>query len=450
MDCQASKSNRVCFHIPPSCLGRGGYVWTLRGKYFPKQELPQDHWFDQEGDWFGWVESELQSVHTNIVRMHADMENMTQNANDFMRVYQQRIDNALQDYKGAIALQFAEAESDLHETKGTLQVQFSETMHEMENKVRSEVQNMFSAQSLENGFLWQNLVNACNANFQMTLQAYMEKIAPQLDERYVAKIAQLNAVLQEKLVGSANALRVWFVKEMVGFDRSIISRMEKLEIAHAEIRATLTGVCGKQRDFESRMDKKMQTLDHVTTACMAGLRLVDQKVNHSDNSQAIADMRKNLAQVHQERVAQAHREGELKAKMEILGKRGADAVHAPPPVNPPSETPVSNPSSSGKAGQSMQGTGMANAAPLNHLVFQVEPPETPEGGGLPVPFLAQQALFSLLDDSHVSGGIREVQVCPVGIGGESNGMSFADFPIAHHLSKGVPPSTFSNKKRGLG
>ena len=77
-----------------------------------------------------------------------------------------------------------------------------------------------------------------------------------------------------------------------------------------------------------------------------------------------------------------------------------------------------------------------------------EDSETEQGGGLPIPFVAHQVLSELFETSNTPQMVREVQICPVGIGrGENDEMSgFASFPIAHHLSKATPPPSFSNKK----
>ena len=158
-------------------------TWIVRPPgVYDTPDPPRDSWFEQEGEWYGWVESELHGIRTNIVQLHANVENAIQNSGSFMQEHQKRIDQAMEDYLTAISEQFAKTDTALEKVKENLQSQFSGTMKIMEDKVRLEIQNMFSAQSLENGFLWQNLVTTCNQNFATVLQVYVEKVAPQWNE----------------------------------------------------------------------------------------------------------------------------------------------------------------------------------------------------------------------------------------------------------------------------
>ena len=337
---------------PPESQGGGGQCDT---------HIPQEAWNDQEGDWYGWVESELHSVQSNVVRINADLENVVHNADNFMREYQKRIDYAMEDFKGAIALQFAETELEVGKVKEIMQTQFSGTMKTLEDKVHLGIQNMFSAQSLETGFLWQNLVNACNANFATTLKAYVEKLAPEMHDRSQEKIVQLQAVLQGKLGESTANLRTWVVAQLLGMDKAVHARLDKMEMHNAEIRAMTTGFAQKQQDFHIRLEKKTQTLQGHVETCLQALRLLDQKVASSESSQLLADVRTNLAQVQAASIEQARRGGNSRPRWKILRSRGGGSNT--PPVKPPCVTPVSDSRGSGEAGRSPQGPSVAHAPP---------------------------------------------------------------------------------------
>ena len=191
-----------------------------------------------------------------------------------------------------------------------------------------------------------------------------------MERAYIKKVSNLSAVLQGKLAVSAANLKTWFVKGLSSFDHIVNSRLEKVEVGVAEIRAMTTSACGRQRDseirqreFEARLEKKMQAMDRNMNACLQGLRVVDQKVASGENSQILADVRTNLARVQKESVAQARREGELKAKVEKIEMQGGDGTSTPPPVKPPCVTPMADSRDSGQAGRSPQGPSVAHAPP---------------------------------------------------------------------------------------
>ena len=287
--------------------------------------------FENEDQWYGWVESELHGIRSNIVQLHANVQHATENSENFMQAYRSRIDNAVEDYLRAISGQFIESEIKMEKLEQDLKQKFSGTLQEMETKVRMEVQNMFSAQSLENGFLWQNLVNACNQNFAATLQAHMEKLQPQMHAHVENRISQVEAVAQGKLVGSTESLKAWFTREMLSFDRGINDRLGRVESGQAELRARISSACGTQRDFQVHMQEKMRILEGNLAMCMQGLHLVDHKVNSGESSQILAEVRSNLSKIQCESLEHARREGELKAKVESLEKKGEGHANAPPP-----------------------------------------------------------------------------------------------------------------------
>ena len=323
--------------------------------------------------------------------MRTDLENVNQNPSKFMQVCQARIDNAMEHYTAAVAEKFTETNDALEKVK--------ENLH-------AEVQDMFSAQSQENGSLWQNLVGACNQNFAATLKAYMGKVVTQLDQRAEARTSHVSAVWQEKLVESAENLKTCFGE---GLD-SLTSRMEKIEM-----RTMTPSAAQTQQDLTAFFEQKMQAMDCKVDACFQVLHELAQKSANSGN----------LAEVE-----------------------GVQATHAPPRVIHPCVNPMTYPNVSASSTQPWQSLrGVSGPLPHPHIL-EFESSEIGEGGGLPVPLMAQQALFEFLDDFAPPPAFREVQVRPVGVGGGGNSddMSFANFPIAQHLSKATPPPSFSNRK----
>ena len=143
-----------------------------------------------------------------------------------------------------------------------------------------------SAQSLENGFLWQNLVNACNQNFATTLKAYVEKLTPEMHAQVQEKIAQHTAAFQGRLAESTAHLKTWFAKELISFDKSVYTKLQKIEANQGEIRALVASAWEGQRVS----DKKMENMRKEMQICLMGLQSVQQKLEFEENSQVLADV----------------------------------------------------------------------------------------------------------------------------------------------------------------
>ena len=189
-----------------------------------------------------------------MVHLRTEVENVTQHKENFVKMHGQRIDGALKDYLDAVSQQFAETELEMEKKREEMHEQFSGTMKIMEDKVRLEIQNMFYAQSLENGFLWQNLVNACNQNFATTLNAYVETLAPKMHAQVHEKIAQHTAVFQGRLAESTAHLKTWFAKELISFDKGVYTKVQRIEANQGEIRALVASAWEGQRVSGRKME----------------------------------------------------------------------------------------------------------------------------------------------------------------------------------------------------
>ena len=243
---------------------------------------------------------------------------------------------------GATAEQFVSTNDALDKVKQNLQTQFDGTMKLMEGKVQLEIQNLFSAQSLENGFLWQNLINACNANFANAVQTHIEKAEKDLNARIHAKVAHVSAIWHGKLGEGTASLKAWFIQEMVGIDKSVGLRLVQVSKDQAGIRAAFTSMCQAQQGFESRLDQKLQAIDKNIASCLNGLHMVGQKVVSEDKSQGLAEIRQELNRVQRETVERAHLEGRLQEKVQILEKN-VDRLHHPPCAPPATDNVDSAP-----------------------------------------------------------------------------------------------------------
>lgn len=262
--------------------------------------------------------------------MQENLDVVIQRTENVVNLHQERIDNALEDYLTAISEQFVETNTTLEKFRTDLTSHFEETRQNFEKKVQLEVQNLFSAQSLENGFVWQNLANQCNQNFAATLDACVAKANQQILEGSDAKIAQAGAAMQGKLVESTGNLKAWFIQELMRFDQGLNLRLERIDVAQAEMRAEITRNSHWQRDFEARFERKMAANDQNVLSCLTGMHTIGQKVVSEGNSQVLAEIRTEIARVQNEQVERARREGELHAKVQTLEKK-SERMNVPPP-----------------------------------------------------------------------------------------------------------------------
>ena len=168
---------------------------------------------------------------------------------------------------------------------------------------------MFFAQSLENGFLWPNFVAACNQNFASILDACVVKAKKEMEATVEAKFTQVGSSLHGKLEGSVGNLKAWVAKELRSFDQIISHRFKDLETKQAEVSARTSSKCERERDFETKVEQRFMTLEKIVMNCMNGLHAVRQKVECSDNSSGLSELRTELARFQADALERARREG---------------------------------------------------------------------------------------------------------------------------------------------
>jgi hypothetical protein len=99
------------------------------------------------------MENEVSGLRAELRGVNASLESQVMVVNTFLDVHQKIIEDALQDNLGTMANEFVRTLDVLQETKAGFNQQVENTMQLLQEKVRLEMQNLLSAQSLENGFI---------------------------------------------------------------------------------------------------------------------------------------------------------------------------------------------------------------------------------------------------------------------------------------------------------
>jgi hypothetical protein len=81
---------------------------------------------------------------------------------------------------------------------------FEDSLALSQDRIRLELSNLLSAQSLENGFVWQNLVASCHAHYTSVVGGEIAKAREGMRAEFQQLVKQLVAVeFAERLAGGA-------------------------------------------------------------------------------------------------------------------------------------------------------------------------------------------------------------------------------------------------------
>ena len=127
-------------------------------------------------EWSVWVENEMENFRAQLVGMHTNVENNTHLVNQFSAQVGARVPGALEDFNAAVAQEFVSTNDLVERTRERLVQEMQNATSGLQDQMRTEMQSLFSEQSMKDGFLWQNLVSVCNANLCTIVNAHVEEL----------------------------------------------------------------------------------------------------------------------------------------------------------------------------------------------------------------------------------------------------------------------------------
>ena len=421
------------------------------------QEMDQDG-FDGNRNWEDWadgVDIEIAKAQRSFLEVNEAVGYNKELVENFMGDVQHRVEDALRHYEKAICEQFSLADKQNLQMRETLIQNLNEVAHEIEDRARGRILDLFSAHAVESGSLWRELAKYQAESLEELVKNRLSIEREALTEAVKCKILQgcKLEILKEvdlQWLNYKNDLERKISEKFAELEQKV----EKVNQKHLALQNEVGQISKNFLDFCDETRRRRGAVEAGLQECLQKCREPVQGVPVEAKSVDMRPILQVLGEFREELEAKRVRDNLMfKKKMDVLEKKMEDAQIQEFAREKKMEEKVAE----------------AKAAMVPPHPREKKPPKKVVDGSLEVLVLQpivgegssemgvgmvsiQNALLGCVEGGGVENefdlplGTNEVQVAPVAANANTDLVGILNLPIAAHLSRSQSAPKFSGKK----